>query len=268
MQTWYRNVAALDRSQHSHLKLRAEPDLGFVAHEVVLPLALEEMEMAARAYPIVFSRGKTPMPLAVVGVRKGENLFVTPAGKWRQGGYIPAAVRNYPFVVIEAGEGREIVGVDTGSGLVGEHETGAALFDGEALSEVGRERLRLCGAFREAMKRTQAFGAALREAGVLEVQQARIELPGAGERLHLDGFDAIKTGFLDSLSDPTLLEWRERGWLQGAMQHLTSVGQWRHLLSLADHKTAEPAPHAGADEAAGPGHDHVHERDGAVKVEA
>ena len=40
-----------------------------------------EVALASRTYPIVFTTGQEPSPVAILGVRKDENLFVSD-GKW------------------------------------------------------------------------------------------------------------------------------------------------------------------------------------------
>ena len=225
-QNWYRQVVVLDREQHGGLKLDANPDLGFVADEVVLPIGLQEMEPASLCYPIVFSLGDQPMPLAVLGVRQGENLFVTQSHKWLGGAYIPAVVRNYPFVVIDAGEERQVVGLDTASNLVAEDNAGVPIFEGGDLSEVGRPRIGLCAAYRESMRQTAEFGRALAAAGVLEVQDAQIVLPRTADRLKLQGYAVVTPNALDKLDDATLVEWRSKGWLK----------VWPHMVDSASRK--------------------------------
>lgn len=60
-----------------------------------------EFEAASREYPIGFvDEGEAVYPAAVVGVRRGLNLFVGADGAWR-GAYIPAYLRCYPFLLAQ-----------------------------------------------------------------------------------------------------------------------------------------------------------------------
>ncbi len=54
------------------------------------------------------------MPLALLGLRNTENLFVDNEGKWKEGIYIPAFFRRYPFVLADdqGEEGSYAVSVD------------------------------------------------------------------------------------------------------------------------------------------------------------
>src|SRR5262245_19999312 len=65
-----------------------------------------EFSSAALEYAIVFGdKGDVVMPVAVLGVRTDENLYVTMQGGW-QAKYIPAFVRRYPFVFFSRDEGK------------------------------------------------------------------------------------------------------------------------------------------------------------------
>ncbi len=232
MQNWYRSVVALDRNQHAGLKLASAPDFSFVATDVSVPLCIEELGLAAPFYPIVFTEGEQTLPMAITGLRRDQNLFVDKTGAWASGVYVPASTRNYPFVVVDLGEGREFVGVDAQSNLLGADKD-ERLFANGAQTELCKSRVALCVAYRESMRKTLEFGAALREAGLLDVRQAQVALPGGDEKLRLDGFTAVNLERLDKLSDETFLHWRKQGWLTPLYHHLASVSQWQRLLALA-----------------------------------
>ena len=70
---------------------------GFVAQTNLVPLTVTEFAPAALSYPVIFI-GDQKMPVAVMALRGGENLFVSDAGEFRPEAYIPAYVRRYPFV--------------------------------------------------------------------------------------------------------------------------------------------------------------------------
>jgi hypothetical protein len=252
-QTWYRKVVVLDREHHGGLKFDDNPDLGFVAEEVALPIGVQELGPASLCYPIVFSLGEQPIPLAVMGLREGENLFVTAARKWLAGAYIPAVVRNYPFVVIDAGENGQLVGLDTESNLVGEDRSGAALFDGDDLSDAGRFRVGLCAAYRDSMRQTAEFGRALAAAGVLAPQDVQLVLPGSADRLKLRGYAVVHPHVFGKLDDATLVEWRRKGWLEALAYHMASVGQWQRLITMAGARPAQPLASATAGDEGGHG---------------
>src|SRR5688572_9263229 len=64
-----------------------------------LPLSYTEFGAACRDYPIAFisGGGRQFIAMAVLGLEKDQNLFVTADGAWDTGAYLPAYVRRYPF---------------------------------------------------------------------------------------------------------------------------------------------------------------------------
>src|SRR5688500_5516947 len=65
-----------------------------------LPLSYTEFGAACRDYPIAFiggQDGRSYVAMAVLGLEKEQNLFLTEDGGWEAGVYLPAYVRRYPF---------------------------------------------------------------------------------------------------------------------------------------------------------------------------
>src|SRR5690606_7378108 len=86
--TWAVNVSSYD----------------FAAHLNSSPLLATEIPFAAGEYPIIFSATATEgeyLPLAVMGLKEGQNLFIDDNGRF-SARYIPAFIRRYPFVLAGA----------------------------------------------------------------------------------------------------------------------------------------------------------------------
>ncbi len=84
-----------------------------------MPLAVTEFALAALSYPVIFV-GDDSVPLAVMGLNTGENLFIDADGGFEPGAYIPAYIRRYPFVLAnDESQDRLIVCIDRGSDLHG-----------------------------------------------------------------------------------------------------------------------------------------------------
>jgi len=94
---------------------------------------------AQRHYPIVFTGTGKPYPAAVLGLRVDQNLFIGPDGRWVEGIYVPAYVRRYPFVFIEAPEDKLILAIDELSLLSANAHGLQALVDTAAVRAKGLE---------------------------------------------------------------------------------------------------------------------------------
>ncbi len=230
---FYRKPAALQTEIHAGISLKRKPDFGFARETNAIPLTAAEFFAAQRHYPIVFTRDTPAVPLAIVGLRDGHNLFVDRAGQWRANTYVPAYVRRYPFLFAEdSGKGQLTLCVDEASGLI---ETGDEnpLFDtGGQAGAVTRNALDFCLSYQQNHNATTEFSRALVEAGLLVDRDARVNLRAENFVL-FRGFRMIDEEIFNRLSDETFLAWRRRGWVALVHAHLMSLGSWDNLASAA-----------------------------------
>src|SRR3546814_9748077 len=71
----------------------------FLVGQPAIPLTSDEFVSACRFFPIVFSAGDNPVPLALMGLNEGINTFVDDEGKLINPVYVPAYIRRYPFLL-------------------------------------------------------------------------------------------------------------------------------------------------------------------------
>ena len=106
---FYERPVPLNRNEHKDLRLKGVPNVKFARNVHSVPLTGAEFAVAARDLLIVFA-GVTPAdagPIALLGLRQDENLYVDADGQWAQNAYVPAFVRRYPFVLAEKPAGQE-----------------------------------------------------------------------------------------------------------------------------------------------------------------
>jgi hypothetical protein len=109
------NRALLNNVDHHDLRvitLRG-PEFGDALNQVlVFPT---EFESVQREYPIVFRRDAEGAlrPVALLGLTRGENLFLDGAGGWRAS-YVPALVRRGPFSIAapDSPDGEPMIRID------------------------------------------------------------------------------------------------------------------------------------------------------------
>ena len=189
--------------------------------------------MAAASYPIVFTDEDPPMPLAILGIREGENLFVDEKGGWAAGTYVPAYVRRYPFATGQgAQQGEQILYVDEASERIVdcEAETDAEpLFvDGEP-SERTEQIREFCAAFQQQAPVTIAFSEEIKKRDLLASKEIRLDLPHGGSQL-LTGLRILEEEKFNELPDDAFLEWRRNGWLPLVYWHWVSMDNFLRLL--------------------------------------
>src|SRR5690606_6146020 len=98
---FYTRPLPLDAKLHANLALKKHFGLDYTAQVNAVPVNLIELPQICHHYPIAFSPDKNATPVAILGLRDNENLFLQEDGKWEEGAYVPAYIRRYPFIFSE-----------------------------------------------------------------------------------------------------------------------------------------------------------------------
>ena len=218
----YKRISLLTAERHRDRTFKRTVGFNFAAGTNSLPLTLAEFPAAVRHYPIVFTTGDTPVPIALVGLRQDHNSFVQKDGTWRPGCYIPAYVRRYPFLLaVNSDDNKLSLCIDEES----EHYRSGGdvlLFKVDGPTDEIKAILEFCGEYQSQWVQTQEFGKAIHAAGLLEPKQ--ITIKQGEESKTLAGFQAINEAKFSEVSDEQFLEWRRRGWVGMVYCHLISMG--------------------------------------------
>jgi SapC len=257
------NAAALDGnvlfyakpeplSVEAHGKLGADPvekPYAFVAKTHLVPLTVTEFAPAALSYPVIFV-GENKQPVAVMGLRADENLFVGADGEFRPEAYVPAFVRRYPFVFANDDvQKRLILCIDREAPFIREGgET--PLFDGDQPSAYVQGAMEFCNNFEQERLRTEAFGGLLKELDLLETREAVFTprnpdgTPGAPQKIA--EYFAVSEDKLKALPAKKLAELRDNGALGQIYAHLVSLLGWDRLIAMAFTRAANQPTVANA----------------------
>lgn len=202
-----------------------------------VPLTFVELPRAARDYPIVFvgaGEGKVPGVVALLGLRPGQNLFLDADGGWRQGVYVPAYVRRYPFCM--ATVTRDGVQQDGRVVCVAREaldaEAGQALEDdkGEALPW-WHERLHLLNEYEADLIRTQHFCDTVARLKLLEPFGAQA-VTHQGETLNLAGMFRVSERSLERLKADDLRMLIRKGLMGRLYAQMSSLDAFGRLVDL------------------------------------
>jgi SapC len=235
--SFYKKPVLLRFDRHAQSGLKPCEGFGFASEVNAVPLGISEFAAAARHCPIVFSHHDVPVPLAVMGLRPGENLFVDPAGRWRPGHYQPACVRLYPFLAVGAlAAGSSLLGIDAESSRFIEKVPGpdpaARLFsDNGETTPMTRSAMNSCLAFDADRDQAEALGRALADAGLLTADGAEAGL-SADCKGSPDGFQVVDEKALLALPFETIAHWQDTGRLGLLSIHRASLANWQRLLDL------------------------------------
>lgn len=236
----------------AHGKLGANPvenPYGFVSTTHVVPLTVTEFSPAALSYPVIFV-GDARQPVAVMGLRPGENLFVDAAGTFKAEAYIPAYIRRYPFVFAnDEVQKRLILCVDRAAPFI--VEGGAApLFENGQPSAYTQQAMEFCNNFETERQRTDAFVQLMKDLDLLVVREAvftpRNPDGSAGQPQKIAEYFAVSEDKLRELPAEKLVELRDNGALGQIYAHLVSLLGWDRLIALAFERAAKTPTAANA----------------------
>ena len=233
----HKEPVALDTVLHRDMRLKndlnAIPRLAPFTSFVV---SVSEFGDTALSFPILFVRGApdalgrdSVTPVAVFGMKPGENLFTTPDGKW-DAPYVPAILRAYPFTMarIEGSDRWAMVFDNTWEGM--SRTEGVALFNdkGEA-TELLNNVHKFVQDLETDLERTRQFCAALLEMKLLKPMRFDATLAN-GEQLSVDGFMTLDEEAVNKLPDAQIAQIYRNGMLGLLNTHLMSLNNMRRLL--------------------------------------
>ncbi|WP_448664647.1 SapC family protein [Sphingomonas sp. CJ20] len=238
-QLLYVKPEALHSVAHSRLRFQRQESPAVEAETLhLVPLLIGEFPQAMRHYPIIFA-GPERTPLAVMGLRAGENLFMKD-GKFEDGMYVPAYLRRYPFTLADAGGDQFVVCIDRAAPGFVEGEEGEALFDAGEPTPFTRNAIAFLDEFESERRRTQMFIDLAEVSDLFEVKNTVI--PGDSPE-HLADYFGISEEKLNSLPDDKLAELVKRGAVTVIDMHLASLRRWDELIerrAARDAAAAEP----------------------------
>ena len=241
---FYDNPAPLNSKTHLNLRIKPSEDgLRFSAKTNSVLLAAVEFPQACRHFPIVFAKtaDKQVLPVALLGFRDQENLFVDAGGRWI-GEYVPAYIRRYPFVLARGEASQELtVCIDESYPGFGADE-GQALFNakGEPTDHLNVV-LAFLKDYQTQIGRTEVFLRNLLDLDLLVDVSASVNLPG-GERYSLTGFTMVDEGKLQALSDEKVMRLFRSGELAWVYSHLLSLANFSRLPGKVGVAAAVAAP--------------------------
>ena len=229
MPLFYTRPEPLDAKRHANLALKKNFGLGFTKHVNAVPITMIEIPQICHAYPIAFSPDANATPVAILGLRDNENLFVNEKGDWMNDVYIPSYIRRYPFIFSEMAGGDQLTLCVDMNDTVTEENGEQKFFDAEGqATSLSQNALEFCKSYHAAAQQTIAFGRALHHAGLLVERSAEIVIPD-GRKINFSGFRIVDEEKLSKLDEKTFLDLRQKGFLPFIYAHLFSGAQWPRL---------------------------------------
>lgn len=235
---FYVSPEPLNREQHANLALvHNDKPYSFASTGTAVPLTVTEFAPAALSFPVIFA-GEDRVPLAVMGLNNGENLFVNADGSIDPGTYIPAYIRRYPFVLAnDESQDRLIVCIDKGSSLLSEKGETKLFDDKGEPTEYTQNCIKFCDDFEAERRRTDSFVQLLKDNDLFELKTAIFtptdENGQPGPAQTVAEYYGVSEEKLNALPAEKLKELQTNGALAQIFAHLVSLVGWDRLIALA-----------------------------------
>ncbi|WP_374656149.1 SapC family protein [Phenylobacterium sp.] len=202
-----------------------------------VPLTVTEFGVSALCGPIIFV-GDEKIPLAVMGLNPGENMFLTAEGMFEPGVYVPAYIRRYPFVFAnDSAAGQMILCIDRAAEFIVEGGD-MSFFDAEGKpTEYTQNCINFCNDYEVERQRTQNFVQLLKDLDLFETKKATFTPTNpdgsAGEPQTIAEYFGVSEEKLNALPVEKYTELRDNGALAQIYAHLVSLSGWDRLIALA-----------------------------------
>jgi len=222
---FYTDLVPLNTRDHATWTARSVDKAPWLAGQHAVPLTVEEFPQAGRTFPIVFASGENTVPLALMGLNEGVNVFVDDEGTVQPNVYLPAYARRYPFMLAKLQPTSEELSLcfDPTSGLIGEFADGQPLFDGSEASQTTKSVLQFCEQFEQAGQRTQAFIDELKKHDLLMEGEVSIQQQDGGQPFVYRGFQMVDQEKLRNVRGDVLRGWAQSGLLPLLYAHIFSL---------------------------------------------
>lgn len=229
----YKSVEPLNRQKHATYGVNnVKEPFGFLRDWHFVPAIAAEFGVASGSFPIVFL-GDKKMPVLVMGLRQGSNLFITEDGQFEADHYVPAYVRRYPFVsASNPGDQPSTVCVDVDAEFVVDKDPQQPFFDdkGEP-TEYTKQAVDFVSAFERDAQITEAFVQRLVALDLLEKKEIKVANPQDPENpVTVADYFGVSVEKLQALPDDKVLEMHKNNDLSVIHAHLASLQRWERIM--------------------------------------
>ena len=249
---FYKQPEPLSPEMHGKMGVKTmDGPFGFAREGHAIPLTVGEFPLAAVTGPIIFV-GDEKLPIAVMGLNAGENMFLRDDGLFEPGVYIPAYIRRYLFVFANDEQAQKMVlCIDRKAEFVVEKNPDQPFFEADGQpSQYTKNCIEFCNNFEIERQRTMSFVELLKAHDLFETKVATFTPMNPdgtqGEPQKIAEYFGVSEERLNKLPAEKYIQLRDNGALAQIHAHLLSLVGWDRLVALAIAKQTAPPKAANA----------------------
>jgi hypothetical protein len=230
----------LDNNTHRDLRVVTTRGAAWGDDQMTTPVFIVEFRDVQAHYPIVFQpadNGPGMQPVALLGLRSGENLFLDAHG-W-DANYVPLALERGPFMIGRAGS-ELTIHVDMDSPRIGRGEGEPVFLPHGATTDYLESMNSVLLAIHQGVEGVAPFVAALLRHDLLESFVLDVEAADASQN-RLAGFHTINEERLRALDAAALHELHSQGYLAAIYMAVASITHLRDLITRYNKRLARNA---------------------------
>ncbi len=246
---FYNGLEPLSSEVHANYKVKPSDTAPFLVNQHAIPVTVEEFPLIQRHMPIVFSSGDDAIPIALMGLNEGVNVFISDEGRLiDETIYVPAYVRRYPYMLARLRPDADELSLcfDPSSPTIGAFDEGDALFTDGQPSELTQNILKFNENFEQAAARTGQFMKEIKELDLLMEGEVTIQQDGIEQPFVYRGFQMIDEKKLSELRGDQLRKISQSGMLPLLYAHLFSLALMREIFARQVKLGKMPQPQLNA----------------------
>ena len=246
---FYNGLEPISSEVHANYKVKPSDTAPFLVNQHAIPVTVEEFPLIQRHMPIVFSSGEDAIPIALMGLNEGVNVFISEEGRLiDETIYVPAYIRRYPYMLARLRPDADELSLcfDPSSPTIGAFDEGDALFTDGQPSELTQNILKFNENFEQAAARTGQFMKEIKELDLLMEGEVTIQQDGIEQPFVYRGFQMIDEKKLSELRGDQLRKISQSGMLPLLYAHLFSLALMREIFARQVKLGKMPQPQLNA----------------------
>ncbi len=227
----YKSLVPLSSELHLHWGLESSSGFPFMRNSHSAPISAIEFFLLAKDYPIAFEKSTTGLSvIAILGLRKDENIYMDKDGSWASDTYVPALVRAYPFSLSREATGPLSLYIDESFDKINKESKGEMLFDTTGATTEFQEQARVyLQNLQKHTEFTEQLCSAMYTLNILKPLETRFQTP-SGDKSPIEEYWVIDREKLEDLPQQKLGELAKSGFLEPIYLHLNSLSNLATLI--------------------------------------